>query len=105
MGLVGDGGGGGGGGETVAVAVWAPGPLEEAWNGGGWVLELAGQALFVFEEEAFVRGEEVDRLEATARVETDRAHHVERVGDALRDALVLFAQRRVQHVAEAPVQG
>ena len=89
-------------GETVAFR--APGPFEEAWDGGWRVLEAAGEALFVFEEEAFVGGEEVDGLEGAARVEADGAHHVEGVGDALGDAAVLFSHRGIPDVAEAPVQ-
>ena len=82
-----------------AVAFRAFRRLEEAWNCVGWVFELPGQALFVFEEEAFVGGEEVDSLEAAAGVEADGAHHVESVGDALRDALVFVSERGVQDVA------
>ena len=67
-------------------------------------LDVTRLRLLVGHEQAFVRGEEVDRGDFMRRAAATHAfEEVERVADRIDDLLVLLDQRRMLHEAEIPV--
>ena len=67
-------------------------------------LDVTRLRLLVVHEQAFVRGEEVDRGDFVRRAAAAHAlEEVERVADRIDDLLVLLDQRRMLHEAEIPV--
>ena len=72
---------------------------------GWWVAEVAREALFVFEQEAFVAGIEVNGFEAAGgAVGADGAHEAEGFRDAIDNAGVLRFYAFVFDMAELPVK-
>lgn len=78
----------------------------EGLCGGGWrvgVLEVSEEALFVFEEEAFVAGVDVDGLDAAVGVDAHGLHEAQGVFDAVDDLGVLLPDGGGDDVPETPV--
>lgn len=95
--------------DGVAVAAFVLVVVMEIWNWGrctgGGVAEVAGEALFILEEKAFMAGVEINSFEAAGRaVSSDGAHEPEGFGDAVDDAGVLGFDGFIFDVTEFPVQ-
>lgn len=76
---------------------------ESVMRGGEGVFGEAGEALFVFEEEALVAGVDIDCFDAAVGVDAHCVHEAERILNSAYNAFVLLFDSWGDYVPEIPV--